>query len=394
MKNNIYTVVSKELSRFFKDKRLLFSSIILPGLMIYIMYSVIGNIMSKQFKPDDRHIYKVAVSNMPNVIEEDFKKMGYDINNSVDEEAEKTQVKDGKLDAILIFPKDFTEKVSEYDAKSGEKAPNIELYYNSASDSSNEAYRSIKLMLGAYEDSINNKFDINNTEKKYDLATDKEITGKVLGIVFPMFLMLIITSSCIGTTMESIVGEKERGTIATLLVTPLNRSDLAIGKIVSISIISVLSATSSFVGIAFSIDKIIPDGPKINVVNNISYSPKDLIMMFLVIILMTLFNVALLAVISINSKNMKEATLIIQPVMFAIFFVGLSPLLAPKGSISSFIYLMPIANSTSSISAILKSAYTDLDFIMTIVSNAVGMVLLIALLTKMYNSERIIFNKQ
>lgn len=66
--------------------------------------------------------------------------------------------------------------------------------------------------------------------------------------MLPMLLMLFLFSGCMAVAPESIAGEKERGTIATLLVTPMKRSDLAIGKILALALIALLSGISSALG--------------------------------------------------------------------------------------------------------------------------------------------------
>lgn len=86
-------------------------------------------------------------------------------------------------------------------------------------------------LLDGYESSLSNKFDINSGSGSYDLATDADTAGTFLSSMMPMLLMIFLFSGCMSTAPESIAGEKERGTIATLLITPLRRRDLALGKI-------------------------------------------------------------------------------------------------------------------------------------------------------------------
>ena len=63
MKGNVFTIIKKELSRFFKDPRLLITTIILPGLMIYVMYSFMGDGLATQFSTPEEYIYRVDVVN-------------------------------------------------------------------------------------------------------------------------------------------------------------------------------------------------------------------------------------------------------------------------------------------------------------------------------------------
>ena len=63
MKNGIFTVMKKELLRFFGDKRMVFSTIIMPGLMIFIMYTFMGDAMSDQYGVDENYKSKIESVN-------------------------------------------------------------------------------------------------------------------------------------------------------------------------------------------------------------------------------------------------------------------------------------------------------------------------------------------
>ena len=72
-----------------------------------------------------------------------------------------------------------------------------------------------------------NKFDINAGEEAYDCATKEDVVGQIFSMMLPMLMMIFLFSGCMAVAPESIAGEKERGTNATLLVTPMKRSSLA-----------------------------------------------------------------------------------------------------------------------------------------------------------------------
>jgi len=65
MKNNTLTIIKKEFARFFGDKRMVISVILVPGLMIYLLYSLMGMMMSKQLVTADDYIGTAYVQNMP-----------------------------------------------------------------------------------------------------------------------------------------------------------------------------------------------------------------------------------------------------------------------------------------------------------------------------------------
>ena len=65
MRNGILTIMKKELARFFGDKRMAFTTILLPGLMIYFMYNFMGSAIGDMVKVDETYKYSVNVVNLP-----------------------------------------------------------------------------------------------------------------------------------------------------------------------------------------------------------------------------------------------------------------------------------------------------------------------------------------
>ena len=277
MKNNIYTIFRKEMARFFKDKRLVITTLLLPGIMIFIMYTFMGNMMKLQFTVADDYVAKVYVKNLPESVAGKLDKKKLEIKPvEGDLEAEKKLVSEKEIDLAVNFPENFDKEVEEY--KTGEgKAPQVEIFYNSGKTESSAAYTMFTEVLSNYETELSNKFDVNADEKiSYDLAGKEDMTGKMFGSMLPMLLMIFIWSGCVAVAPESIAGEKERGTIATLLVTPMSRQALALGKIFALSIIAFLSGVSSSVGTFASLPAMY-QGMSSGNINTAFYSGKDFI---------------------------------------------------------------------------------------------------------------------
>ena len=114
---------------------------------------------------------------------------------------------------------------------------NIALYYNSVSTSSTEIYTYYYTVL--YSQSVVSMYNVNaNIDMQYDMATNEDLSSMMLTMLMPMLLTMLLFTGCLAIATESIAGEKERGTMATMLVTPVKRSHIAIGKIIALSIFS------------------------------------------------------------------------------------------------------------------------------------------------------------
>ena len=393
MKNNIYTIFRKEMARFFKDKRLVLTTIILPGLMIFIMYTFMGNMMKNQFGVKEDYVAKVYVKNLPESICSKFDSSQFEVKEAEgDLEESKKQVAAKDIDLAIIFPENFDKEVAEYKTGEGE-APQVEIYYNSANEESQAAYNKVYDILDAYETELSNKFDVNADEKtSYDLANKEDMTGKLFGSMLPMLLIIFIWSGCVAVAPESIAGEKERGTIATLLVTPMSRQALALGKIFALSIIAFLSGVSSFVGTFASLPAMYQGMS--SQVNTAFYSTRDFISLFIIIISTTILLVALISVLSAFAKSVKEASTLISPLMIVLMVMTFLPMFSKGDNETPMsLFFVPVYNSILCMNKIFTFSYSNVNVLISVAANIVYTAVLVLVLTKMFDSEKIMFSK-
>ncbi len=391
--NHIFVVIKKELARFFGDKRMVFTTILMPGLMIYMMYTLMGDGMMKTMTTPEDYVSKAYVQNMPAELEATLQQMPVEwtnVGDSYDLDAIREELKEGEKDGFIIFPTDFIQQTATYNVASGEQAPNVAIYYNSAETNSGTFYSMMKEFLNQYEESIANRLDVNGGEEEYDCATESDVFASLLSKMLPMLIMTFLFSGCMAAAPESIAGEKERGTIATLLVTPVPRSALALGKIVSLSIIASLSGLSSFIGTSLSL-------PKMMSLNDaeltISYGAMDYVTLFLVIISTVFVLVAVIAILSATAKSVKEAGTMISPLMLVNVAISLIPMFGNAKNIELKQFFIPIYNSVMMMNGVFSSNYQMSQLAVTIVTNVVLTGVLAFGLTKMFGSEKIMFGK-
>ena len=217
MKRSVLTIFKKELARFFGDKRLVFTTLLMPALMIYGMYSFMGTALADQFDPSEEPA-AVLTWQMPESMAPLFAQV-FDLTAAADPEQARQQVADKAYELLIALPVDFEAAL----AQPGTDVPGVEIWYHSASTDSSHAYQTATALLDSFESSLANRFDINRDGEGYDLATAAETTGTLMASMLPMLLMTFLFSGCMAVAPESIAGEKERGTIATLLITPVAR---------------------------------------------------------------------------------------------------------------------------------------------------------------------------
>ena len=398
MKNTIITILKKELKRFFSDKRMAFSTVLMPGIMIFVLYNFMGDAINNMVTVDDNYVYQIESTNMPGDIKTMMDSAGIaskitDIDaGSAEKAKEKISNDESGLDLYLVFPENFESDVATYDSTSANKAPQVEVYYNSASTESQAVYGMFIEMMDSYEAAMTNKFDINADESvKYDLASENDAAASVFSSMLPMLLLMFVFSACMAVGPESISGEKERGTIATMLVTPAKRSHIALGKIMALSIIALLSGLSSTVGTMLSLPKIANVGES-DIKTNV-YGVSDYLLLAVVILAAVLLIVTLISIISAFAKSTKEANTYITPLMIVVMLVGLSGMFIDGTKTELYYYVIPIYNSVQAMTGIFSLDIMPSGMIVSVISNIIYTGIGVFVLTRMFNNEKIMFNK-
>jgi sodium transport system permease protein len=393
MRNNMLTIIKKEFVRFFGDKRLVFTTVLLPGLMIYVLYTFMGQGIMNQFETSEDYVYQIYAENLPQSAQMMLEEMPVEVEKTEkgEREAIKELIANKELDLLLVFPEDFDAAVAAYDSMNAgsEAAPLIAMYYNSTNTGSNSAYRMMTEAFDTYEALLANKFDINAGEDDYDLASEKDETGQFFSMMLPMLMMIFLFSGCMAIAPESIAGEKERGTIATLLVTPMKRSHLALGKIISLSIIGLLSGISSFVGTMLSLPSMMAGAS--DTLSASVYTATDYAMLLLVILTTVLVIVAALSVISAFSKSVKEASNAIMPLMIIVMVVAVTSMMTDGAPTEWYFYLIPFYNSVQCMNGVFGFTYLPMNIVITLVSNLVYTLILAGGLAKIFDSEKIMY---
>lgn len=400
MNNNITTIIKKEFARFFGDKRMVFTTVIMPGLLIYIIYSFVVGGIRDTFESDKDYRPKVYVQQMPQLLQPMFEALEMDITDAttMDIKSIKLLIENKDIELLVAFPTDFDSAMANYDiSDSTLAAPNVLIYSNVTNMESGKAETVVRSILSSYEETICNKFNINaltdeTANEEFNLATDEDFMGQILSAMLPFMLIIFLYSGCMAVAPESIAGEKERGTIATLLVTPMNRSHLAFGKIISLSFIALISGLSSFLGVILSLPKFMGSAME-GMPTNI-YTTSDYLLILGIILSTVLVLISVISIISAYAKTVKEASTLVLPLMLIIMIVGI-PSTIGGGNAQTAIswYFIPIYNSIQAMTGVFSFSYSLINVATTIAINIVYAAAFSYVLAKMFNSEKIMFAK-
>ena len=397
MKSNTLTIIKKEFARFFGDRQMLFTTVIMPGLLIYLIYSFMGMAMKKMATEGTNELVTLCVENLPASVAPLIDAIpAIAVSQQAVSQEDIDRLEDKSLNVVLVrFPEAFDEKVANYDPQSGIAAPNVEIYYNSANNASSRVYHILEASLSAYEDQLSNRFDINRADSEgaaFDKASSDEMLGSILSKLIPMLILMLLFSGVMAIAPSAIAGEKERGTIATLLVTPLRRNELAMGKVVSLSCIALLSGISSFIGIVLSLPKMIPTDAA-GVELGLNFTGADYVVLLLIIFATVLIMASAVSILSALAKDVKNAGTMITPFMLVVMFCGLTPMFQNGTPENLTAYLIPFYNSIQVMTSVFAHEMRWMPVIVTLAANVVYTGVAVWVLTRMFNSEKVMFSK-
>lgn len=387
----IFVIVKKELKRFFTDKRMIMS-LILPGVLIFVLYSLMGNFIGKAITPADDYEYVICVENESVTLDGYLSTLGFKYKkvNAPREEAEKKLV-DKEIDLYVSFSEDFD------DAGADKAGKNVVIEYNSAKRESAKIYSALQTVyMQNSVASVDYNYAINAGVENPDMATEEDVVKMMLTMFMPFILMVFLVTGSVSVASESIAGEKERGTIATLLVTPVKREYIALGKIIALTVTSLFSSLVSFVGIMASLPNLL-QLERIGDVTSIDlsvYGASTFVGILGIILITVMMFTMIMSVLSTFAKSVKEATQFVTPAMIVVMLASVTSMIGGGKAVTNpALYLIPIYNCAQCLTMLFSGEFYGLCYLFTILSDALFVVLGVVLLAKMFNNEKIMLNK-
>ncbi len=394
----IKMVVRKELKAVFSDKRLVFTIFILPFVSIAIMYAVIGFMVYNDLQDKKAQEFNIGLINAESDFL-DFSRTSKNLNfrkiNAGDDY--KSLIKSGKLDYVLEFSDNYQNKLDNYQTTT---APTIKGYYYDKNNYANEIEKRISDMMDAYSTRIlTQRFPTESSYNPFQFSSEKLTfedakSGKneLLASPIPLLITTFMFAGAMSIGMDSFAGEKERGTMATLLMTTSPRQAIFIGKMGSLAIVAILSTLSSLLSmlVIFVVaSKIMATmGETISLSYKMTALDAGLLLLCFVGII-AVFS-AMIAIVSLFAKNIKEANSYISPLYMVVVIMGYATMFGNATPSPLQKYLPILSNITNVRLIFLGQSDAMLTLYAFTTSLALSIVLTI-IASKMLNSEKYIF---
>jgi len=276
---------------------------------------------------------KIAVTDNNNgaeLMERIKRRKDIQINEDVVMNQYRKLIRNDSLDLALVIDENFDKDI--LNGKTG----NVEILYNSTNDST--IFKKLSKTILAYQkDILINRLDSLGANMQTitpieiasrDVYTQQESFGKLIGGFLPYMFVLFCLMGAMYPAIDLFTGEKEKGTIETILSVPASRFQILFGKMLVVILSGVTSGLLTILGLylALRLHADIPDFLK-NVVLSI-LDPSSIGLVVLMLIPLTAFFAGILIPASIYAKSFKEAQSLIQPMVFIVIFpliIGMMP---------------------------------------------------------------------
>jgi len=397
-------IISKELKRVFTDRRLVFSAFLLPALSIYLIYSLMGNMIGDMSEKLDQHVSKVAIVKAPDSFLEFAKNFEdrysfefYDQNES----GIKDRIESGDLDVMVVFDEGFDQGVEKYEAGGH---PNINTFFNPGEEYSSKAINKVEYeLLSGYQNTLlSNRFNgldtltaftINVGNEDNKIAKEGKEAGLGMSFILPMLMNIMLFAGAMGIGIDVIAGEKERGTMAAMLLTPINRETIAFGKLISLGLVAFISALCTFGAILLSMPNasdILAAGNEVSL-EAFAFTPLDGIMLLVILIMQVGIFVGAICLVSVMARSVKEAGTYVSPIYMLVMIAAFATIFT-TGDVDLYKFAIPVLGNVFAIKELFLMELSTVEFAVTTGVSLVVVLVLVRLMTTAFNNEKIMFN--
>ena len=392
------TIYKKELARIFKDKKMIFSVFLLPVLIMVGIMALVGNLATRQVEDIENHRSIVYMINEPDSFSAFLEAADLNMEvNTIKTDGERENVMDllrnGDADLLIEFPENFDSMIQEY--QTGDEVPQIKTYYNPSEDYSSSAYELISNQtLEAYRQTLLSQrvadmnglqiFTVNSDNKDMIVQDDQKASGKALGMMLPYFITILLFAGAMGIGTDMIAWEKERGTMASLLVTPVKRKSIVLGKVFALMTISGISSVIYIVVMGATFPKILGGDSGLD----IEITPEQIVMIGILLVAIAFLYSAIVILISVFARDLKEASTYITPAYMVVLVIGMMTMFTTSEA-GMKDYLIPFYNTALALKGILTSEVTMAQYGVTLVMTLVLGGILTAVIAKAFESEKV-----
>lgn len=406
MANPLLTIWKKELIDTIRDRRTLFSTVVLPLLLMPAIFIGLSKFASWQQQQAQDKPVSIAISQVASSDQLATAFTALDAKLKFNQRTDPVaSVKDKQDAAGLLIPADWT---ADLNARQPVK---VTVVGSSIVQTSATAASRLTAALSLYNqqlvasrlvaDGVPTGTLAGLVPTKQDVASATEQAGFGIGMILPLFI--IIWSIVGGQTLaiDASAGERERKTLEALLLTPISRASVIMGKWLAVSTMALISIILSITSMAWALRYMssIPTNGGISVGSNqlsglnldFHLTPQTFIILIGTSILMVALFSALNLSVSIFAKNFKEAQSYTGPLYLVVILPVVIVNTLPQIGTQLWLYAIPVINAVVFYKEVLLGQVVASHLIITSISLLITALIAIWAATRIYQREDVIF---
>lgn len=321
----IRVVYFKEIRDLLRDRRTIISMIVVPMIVMPTLIVAISKMASNvvgQARHETARVMLLGGEDSPETVAAlhklktiQFVPVSADYTNQISEK---------KIGAAVEIPLGFDAALA-----GGASAPNVRIYTYEGDLKSGIAAESLEQFFRQRKDEVvSRRLEERNVSTavltpfsiaRTNVASAKKLTGNLLGMILPYMVILMCMTGAIYPSVDLTAGEKERGTLETLLCSPVPRTQLVFGKVLVVLTVSIITALLSIFsnGVALLMIRGMTAGvARAKSTAALALDPASLAGVALMMIPMAVFISALMVAAGLFARSSKEANSYVQPLLF------------------------------------------------------------------------------
>ena len=400
----VITVWFKEMRDTVRDRRTLMSMVVLPLFLMPALIVGLGKFSEYQVNKLETRTVTVAFENAvaaPDLVS--FLKTQDKISVIEVSGALADAVKADRVDAGIVVPDGYEQTLAD-------RTPiTLTLFTHSTNQNASVVPSRLDAAISAYNQTVlTQRFAVKKIDtsilvgvslKTSDVATDQEKSGFGLGFILPLFIVMWAITGGQYTAIDASAGEKERKTIESLLLTPVKRITIVLGKFLAVASTAMISVVVSISSMYFTMkysgsniftSGTIASGSSNSGVMAFSMSIGTIAVLIGVGLLLVLLFSAIMLSISIFAKSFKEAQSYISPAYLVIILPIVIFNTLPGLKTTLWMFTLPAINAILLFKEVLVGTFSTSHILVTVATLIVCSAVAIVVTTKMYERENVV----
>ena len=383
MKNRsmMFEIIKKEIRDVIRDKKTLLMMIVVPLILYPLMFGLIITLEDSMINADESEYNKIGFA--------------FETDKALDTEIEELEIQ--KIKGTENELKEKFDK-GEIDAYITLNNKEFTIYYTEGNTYGQATLQMAYELIEGYKKAIQSQmlteeglipdeiFNVYTVETK-DVSEKDAYTQMMLGMV-PTFILMTATLTAVFAAIDMTAGEKERGTLETLLTFPLKNGDIIGGKFIATTICTVVSSVVGFLsmyGVLFYLSKNLDSFKGMELLTT-----QSILLAIIMFIFFAMLISAIAIVIASKAKSFKEAQNSTQPLAFVSMIPMFLSMMGTK--LDSTLALIPFVNVNLLLSDIISNTVNIQYFIITIIANIVFIFIVMKAVIKLFKSDKILFS--